>query len=318
MAKPKIFISSTFYDLKQIRSDLDNFIEDLGYEAVRNEEGEIPYGKENALEEYCYKEIKNVDILVSIIGGRFGSNSKEEDYSISQMELKTALKENKQIYIFIEKSISSEYEIYQVNKHLEDFQCKYADDKRIYKFIDEIKELDVNNNIKSFEMASDITRYLREQFAGLFQSFLENQSRIKEFDQIKSLENTSKTLNNLVELLKDENKDKVNEVNRILMTNHPLIEELKKILKIPYNFYVEGYGDLCKLLDARGFHSIKIEDEEYYYWQKPEKNKKLNLKISREIFENNVLKYIKNTDWKNKNIIFDEEILSIDDDDFPF
>ena len=63
MAKPKIFISSTFYDLKQIRSDLDNFIESLGYEAVRNEEGEIPYGRENALEDYCYKEIKNVDIL---------------------------------------------------------------------------------------------------------------------------------------------------------------------------------------------------------------------------------------------------------------
>lgn len=32
MAKPRIFISSTFYDLKQVRSDLDNFITGLGYE----------------------------------------------------------------------------------------------------------------------------------------------------------------------------------------------------------------------------------------------------------------------------------------------
>ena len=34
MAKPRIFISSTFYDLKQIRTDLDNFtqVSDLDFE----------------------------------------------------------------------------------------------------------------------------------------------------------------------------------------------------------------------------------------------------------------------------------------------
>ena len=37
MAKPRIFISSTFYDLRQIRSEIDLFIETLGYEAIRNE-----------------------------------------------------------------------------------------------------------------------------------------------------------------------------------------------------------------------------------------------------------------------------------------
>lgn len=42
MAKPRVFISSTFYDLKQIRADLDNFIQSLGYDVVRNEEGAIP------------------------------------------------------------------------------------------------------------------------------------------------------------------------------------------------------------------------------------------------------------------------------------
>jgi hypothetical protein len=53
MAKPRVFISSTFYDLRQVRTDIDTFIENLGYEAVKNEDGDIPYGKEDALEEYC-------------------------------------------------------------------------------------------------------------------------------------------------------------------------------------------------------------------------------------------------------------------------
>jgi hypothetical protein len=46
MAKPRIFISSTYYDLHQIRNDLDRFIKDIGYESVRNESGNIPYGKD--------------------------------------------------------------------------------------------------------------------------------------------------------------------------------------------------------------------------------------------------------------------------------
>ena len=321
MAKPRVFISSTFYDLKQIRSDLDNFIGSLGYEAVRNEEGDIPYGNSEALENYCYKEIKGVDILISIIGGRYGSNSKKESYSISQMELKTALKENKQIYIFIDKNVYSEYETYVVNKHIEEFQCRFADDKRIYTFIDEIKELNVNNNIKSFEMASDITKYLKEQFAGLFQSFLENQTRIREYDLIKNIENTSKTLNNLVELLKEENKDKDGEVNRILMTNHPLISELKKLLSISYNFYVEGINDLDELLVSLGF-SHKIDDVLTYIWKYESEYKKITLIIDNIIFDGETLKYIKNQEWKENYVQLEEqEVVSedaIDDDDFPF
>lgn len=60
MAKPRVFISSTFYDLRQVRTDLDQFIMALGYEPVRNEEGDIPYGQDEELEKYCYEEIKKL------------------------------------------------------------------------------------------------------------------------------------------------------------------------------------------------------------------------------------------------------------------
>lgn len=206
MAKPRIFISSTFYDLRQVRSDLDTFIDNLGYDPVRNEEGDIPYGKNEALEEYCYKEIKAVDILVSIIGGRFGSESKRNNSSISQIELKTALKENKQVYIFIEKNVLSEYETYLINKDNTSMNYRYVDDIRIYQFIEEVKNLNTNNNIKGFETASDISKYLKEQFAGLFQRFLEEQTRIREISLIRNLEKTAQTLNKLVNFLSDENK----------------------------------------------------------------------------------------------------------------
>jgi len=314
MAKPRIFISSTFYDLQQLRADIDNFIENLGYEPVRNEEGDIAYGKDNALEDYCYKEIKSIDILISIIGGRFGSESVRANSSISQIELKTALKENKQIYIFIEKNVLSEFETYLINKNM-GIKYRYVDDVRIYQFIEEVKSLSSNNNIKGFETASDITRYLKEQFAGLFQRFLEEQKRIREISVIQNLEKTALTLNRLVTFLSNENKDHSDEINKILMINHPLVEELKNQLEIPYNFYIEGIEDMNKLLNARGFKE-NLQVPFYSEWEKTENTKKYVLKISDSLFESGKLKFIKRTDWKDDYLILSiEEIL---DDDLPF
>ncbi|HAV1364053.1 DUF4062 domain-containing protein [Vibrio parahaemolyticus] len=34
MAKPRIFVSSTYYDLKHIRNSLEAFIDSFGYESV--------------------------------------------------------------------------------------------------------------------------------------------------------------------------------------------------------------------------------------------------------------------------------------------
>ena len=115
----------------------------MGYEPVRNEEGDIPYGKEEELQKYCYREIENVDILVSIIGNRYGSQAivdeKEKEYSVTQREIKTAFEKNKQVYIFIDKNVLTEYETYLLNKKSKDIIYKYVDNPNIYKFIEEVK-----------------------------------------------------------------------------------------------------------------------------------------------------------------------------------
>lgn len=318
MAKPRIFISSTFYDLKQVRADLDMFIDNLGYEAVRNEEGNIPYGKDEALEEYCYKEIKGVDILISIIGGRFGSESKKNSSSVSQIELKTAIKEGKQVYIFIENNILSEYETYLLNKNNE-VKFRYVDDNRIYKFIEDIKTLKTNNNIKGFETASDITRYLKEQFAGLFQTFLEKQTRVKEVSLIHNLEKTAQTLNNLVNYLSDENKGQAEEINRILTINHPLVESIRTNLGIAYNFYIEGIEDMDELLQAVGFvrKSEPWDNEDFLCWSKSTSSKNIILKISESLFNDGKLIFIKKTDWKKEWVIYEEND-KLFEDGLPF
>ncbi|TWP24278.1 DUF4062 domain-containing protein [Apibacter muscae] len=315
MAKPTVFISSTFYDLKYIRTEIDQFIENLGYQPVRNEEGDIPYGKEEALEEYCYKEIQNIDILISIIGGRFGSESKKtKEKSISHLELKYALEENKQVYIFIEKNVNAEYETYLLNKE-NDIKFKHVDDVRIYKFIEEIKLLPNNNNIKNFETSSDIINYLKDQFAGLFQRFMQNQSRIKEISLINKLETTSKTLDQLVNYLSDENKENTEEINRILMIHHPLVEELKNKLDIKYLFYIQELSDLEELLKARGYKDAGEKDD-YFLWNKKIRDKIKTLGVSKSLFDiDDKLKFLKKGDWKVNYVSVNIEE---EDDDLPF
>jgi len=140
MAKPRVFLSSTFYDLRYVRADMERFIRELGYEPVLSERGQVPYGKLEALEQYCYREINMCDIVVSVVGGRFGSPSSERPYSVSQLEIKTAHELHKQVYVFVEKAVLVEYRTWLGNEGNRDFKPQYVDDTRVYSFLKEIHE----------------------------------------------------------------------------------------------------------------------------------------------------------------------------------
>jgi len=100
MAAPRIFVSSTYYDLRQTRDNIKGFIEGLGYEAVMHEHSGVAYTQNTNLEKDCYREISGCEIVVSIIGNSFGSQSSENELSITMNEIKTAIKNKKKVYIF--------------------------------------------------------------------------------------------------------------------------------------------------------------------------------------------------------------------------
>lgn len=43
MAVPRVFLSSTFFDLKQVRNNIGDFIKGLGYEPVMHEKSSVAY-----------------------------------------------------------------------------------------------------------------------------------------------------------------------------------------------------------------------------------------------------------------------------------
>lgn len=244
MAVPRVFISSTFYDLRQIRMDLEHCVHELGYEPVRNETGAIPYYGGERLETAAYREVETCDILVSVIGGRFGTESTDSPpYSIAQNELRRALERGVQVFIFIESQVLAEYRTYLANR---DKEVKWVavDDKRVFEFIEEIHKLPRNNAIASFNSSDEIAGYLKKQWAGLFQRFLSQQSLQSQVRTLEQMNAVAKTLQDLVGFLTEERKSRDEAIRQILMVNHPLFRVLKNFTNTPYRVYFESQEEM--------------------------------------------------------------------------
>jgi len=309
MAKIRAFISSTYYDLKSIREDLNRFILSLGYEPVLHERGQIPYGSQEGPEEYAYREIEYCDIVISIIGGRFGASATGSENSISQKELRKAFDIGKQIYIFVEKSVGSEYKFYQANKDIKEVRYVSVDDIRIFSFLDEIYAFPKGNPIFLFETITDIEKILRDQWAGLFQRLLSQESTKPQTTLTQELQQSLKTVGQLITFLTEE-KSKGNEaIQEILFRNHPLFEAVKKVTKNGYRLYFTNLEEFNDWLPAKGFSPVKEaswDKPDYMEWVKDitTKDKKKGLEIlfvKRDLFDlQDRLKPLNPTEWNEE------------------
>lgn len=217
MAKPRIFVSSTYYDLKHIRNTLEAFIDSFGYEAVLFESGDIPFHHDQSLDESCYAEIKNCHMLVLIIGGRYGSATSDSERpigseleaayeyfnSITKKEYESARKRDIPIYIFVEKNVLAEYQTYKDNLGNESVKYAHVDNVNVYRLLDNILGQRRNNFVREFEKFGDISSWLRDQWAGLFADFLsqkKTETSLKDMSsQITQLRSVSKVLKEYTE-----------------------------------------------------------------------------------------------------------------------
>ena len=216
MAKPRVSVSSTFYDLKHVRSTLETFIRTLGYEPVLSEKGSIAYVPEIALDESCYREAKACDIFVLIIGGRYGSEANSEDRSgdkgfyerydsITRKEYESAIDRDIPSYVLIEKSVHAEYETFKRNRENVSIKYAHVDSVNVFNLIDHVLSRPRNNPVYHFEMSNEIEAWLRDQWAGLFRELIRTQADKKQIsslaDQVADLTNVSTTLKRYLEVI---------------------------------------------------------------------------------------------------------------------
>ncbi|AMK18669.1 MULTISPECIES: DUF4062 domain-containing protein [Sphingobium] len=324
MAKPRVFISSTYYDLKSVRTDLEHFIKDQGYDPILFERGQVPYGRDSSPEEYCHKEIENCDILISIIGGKIGTASYRGTHSISQIELKTAFEINKQVYIFIERDVFNEYRTYGANRD-RDVEWQSVDDKKIFEFISEVYSLPSNNAVMPFDTSHEIISLLKEQWAGLFQRLLLESANQPSFNLVRDLKQSLEISRKLSEGLAKEKKEGAAIVQDILLTSHPIFSSLKEKMKIPYRVFFTNKPELDSWLDARSFKIDEFEvDDEYYEWINNKWNKGKSVatvQVHKSLFDDDQqLRVIRSDQWNEDWIKYSIRLIKAPDldDEVPF
>ena len=86
--QPGVMVSSTFYDLQQQREDLRRFIQnELGYRALLSEHSSFPVNPAINTIDNCRERVRrDADVLILVIGGRYGSVVDESAPSFTNLE----------------------------------------------------------------------------------------------------------------------------------------------------------------------------------------------------------------------------------------
>jgi uncharacterized protein DUF4062 len=181
MATPRVFVSSTWYDLRYIRENIKYFVKTLGYEPILSEEGSIFYDPKIHVQDACISEIPNCQIFILIVGGRYGSAFKETQQSVTNAEYLEAVRLKIPVFALIEQSVLNDFHLYcanRQNKLVDASKITYpsADSTKIFEFIEMVRGNAVNNSLVPFRDFSDIESYLRQQWAGMMFSFLLGQN----------------------------------------------------------------------------------------------------------------------------------------------
>src|SRR4051812_24629597 len=131
---PGVMVSSTFFDLKQIREDLRTFLaDDLGYRALLSEHPSFPITPELPTIENCRERVeRDADVLILVIGRRYGSMDDRSATSITNLEYLAAREKGIPIYAFVERGIRTLLPVWRANPS-SDFSQE-VDSVELFKF----------------------------------------------------------------------------------------------------------------------------------------------------------------------------------------
>ncbi|EGT3605495.1 DUF4062 domain-containing protein [Clostridium perfringens] len=296
MAGMRVFISSTCYDLNILRSQLRVFLNSLGYEPMMSDFNDILYDPRTHTHTSCVDEVSNCDILVLIIGSRFGGQAipeaidkidfdgiekndinvemlkKQEKISITQLEVLKAIEQSIPVYTFIEQKVWHDHQLYQKNKNKSiikeiDFPSieKQETAEYIFEFINFVRLRSKGNNIFTFNKIDDIENVLKKQWSSYFQRLL-NEQRYN-YIQGKKIENLTDQFEDLkTAILTSIGSNNQKDIAMGVVKYRKLFEFILglriidfsdiKTSKLSWEELLESY-DIIKILDCRELDEIR-------------------------------------------------------------
>lgn len=174
----KVFVSSTCYDLIDLRADVQHSLRNMGLVPVLSDNSTSDFEmatNKNSIET-CLVNVDACDYTIFILSQRYGPTLEKYGHpglSATHAEYRRAVEKDKSIYFYIRDRLLAEYHVWKKNPNSKnDYAwCQKEDDALpLFKFIKEHeippdKGTTRNNWIKTFRTSIDLIDQIRKDLA---------------------------------------------------------------------------------------------------------------------------------------------------------
>lgn len=164
---PTVFVSSTCYDLKQVRADLKEFFEETyGFNAILSEFDSFPIDTNIGPVENCLHNVDAyADFFILIIGKRYGFIT-DKGKSITNLEYLHAKEKTIPLFVFVDKELYAIWTAWKSNRTGD--YSSLVDNTKIFEFISEIYDGSGQQWVYTFDEAKDIKITMKNQLRLIF------------------------------------------------------------------------------------------------------------------------------------------------------
>ena len=167
-----VFVSSTCYDLIDLRAELELELRDLELTPLMSDSHTSDFNvlpNANSIES-CLVNIRRCDIVLFVLSQRYGPSLKHagyEDVSATHLEYREARKAGRSIYFYVRDRLEADFNIWKRNKRT-DIKLSWVqeNDFGLFKLIEEHRSLSATsigtNWLWTFHDSSDLRRRIRK------------------------------------------------------------------------------------------------------------------------------------------------------------
>ncbi len=205
----RVFVSSTFFDLIDVRSEIADLLRSLGVTPVLSDDklSDFTVKSDVNVIETCLINVKSCDQVIVVLDKRYGPKLGEfgfDDVSATHLEYRHAVKQKKPIHFYVRDRLEADYTIWKKNRRKKNVKLSWVGEEYLglLELLQEHSQLKANaktsNWYTTFTSSVDLKASLRRYFETTFrpQQLVEaiSQNRFPLFDVELDLEMIDRSL----------------------------------------------------------------------------------------------------------------------------
>jgi hypothetical protein len=140
----KVFVSSTCFDLLDLRAELEAHLREMGLVPILSDRASSDFEVQPAADsiETCLANVRASDVFICILSQRYGTplgRAGFKDVSATHLEWEEAKAQGKPIYLYVRDRTEGEFGVWKKNGAKID--VRWVQDRRLFEFLDEHRKL---------------------------------------------------------------------------------------------------------------------------------------------------------------------------------